>query len=49
MELYNTQYRSVCNDIDEIKSIVIGNAKDLQKFNTNQILVMRALKIDPAK
>jgi hypothetical protein len=49
MELYNTQYRSVCNDIDEIKSIVIGNAKDLQKFNTNQILVMRALKIEPAK
>jgi hypothetical protein len=49
IELYNTQYKSVCGDIDEIKKIVTGNATDLQKFNTNQILVMRALKIEPAK
>jgi hypothetical protein len=49
MELYNTQYKSVCSDIDEIKKIVTSNATDLQKFNTNQILVMRALKIEPAK
>ena len=49
MELYNTQYKSVCSDIDEIKKIVTSNASDLQKFNTNQTLLMRALKIEPAR
>ena len=49
MELYNTQYKTVCNDVDDIKKIVTSNALDLQKFNTNQILVMRALKIEPSK
>jgi hypothetical protein len=49
LEVYNNQYKSVCSDIDEIKSIVTRNAEQLGKFSTNQILVMRALKIEPVK
>jgi hypothetical protein len=48
-EVYSIQYKSVCSDIDEIKKIVTENASQLGKFSVNQILVMRALKIEPAK
>jgi hypothetical protein len=48
-EVYTIQYKTVCNDIDEIKQIVKENAGALTKFATNQMLVMRALKIEPAK
>ena len=48
-ELYTSQYRNLCTDLDEIKLSVCNNAKLLEKFNQNQLLVLRALKIEPVR
>jgi hypothetical protein len=47
LELYNVQHRALCTDIDAIKSVVDSNAKQMTVFNANQVLVLRALKIEP--
>lgn len=49
MELYNAQYRSQCETIDSIKGTVDANGKMMERFNQNQVLVMRALKIEPVR
>ena len=48
-ELYNANYKTLCTDIDDIKKTVEANQKSMVQFNSNQILVMRALKIEPVK
>ena len=48
-ELYNANYKVLCSDVDEIKRTVEANQKSMIQFNANQILVMRALKIEPVK
>ena len=48
-ELYNANYKNLCTDIDDIKRLVEINQKMMNQFNSNQLLVMRALKIEPVK
>ncbi len=49
MELYQAEHKILCSDIDEIKKVVDNNAKLLDYFSRNQLLVLRALKIDPVQ
>jgi len=47
IEVYAAQHKTLCTDIDDIKRVVDNNAKLLDYFSRNQLLVLRALKIEP--
>jgi hypothetical protein len=48
-ELYRQAQTSLCSDVDTIKTTVDLNAKELVKQGKNQLLVLRALKIEPVR
>ena len=48
-ELYDRDYGSLCSSISDIQKTVDSNQKLLEKFNQNQVLVLRHLRIEPVK
>ncbi len=47
LDLYQVQQRELRLNIDEVKTVVNDNAKALNRFEQNQLLVLRHLKIPP--
>ncbi len=47
LELYNSQHKELCSDVEEIKSGNKDNAALMTNISTNLVLVMRSLKIEP--
>ena len=48
-EVYSVQYQNLCGDMNEIKKDLKANGANIDKVARNQELVLRALKIEPAK
>jgi hypothetical protein len=46
-ELYRVEHAQLCVDIGSIKTTVDINQKELTSIGKNQLLVLRALKIQP--
>lgn len=49
LDLYASQHKVLCSDIEDIKRVVESNQKTMYRMDANQILVLRALKIDPVR